>query len=137
MNSPQHFSSHVDAQIRWMIRRDMPEVLDIEQQSFEFAWTEEDFLCCLRQRNCIGMVAERQERQVEHVELVHHRAHRADAPGALLGGRVRRIRRELRVMCRPDQIPEALEVDVSPLDVVKRTAPAMIVAVVTLALIMV
>ncbi len=45
-------------QIRWLIRRDMPEVLDIERSSFEFAWTEEDFLCCLRQRNCIGMVAE-------------------------------------------------------------------------------
>ena len=53
-----------DVQIRWMIRRDMPEVLDIERQSFEFAWSEEDFLCCLRQRNCIGMVAERQERIV-------------------------------------------------------------------------
>lgn len=50
-----------DTQIRWMIRRDMPEVLDIEQQSFEFSWTEEDFLSCLRQRNCIGMVAEREE----------------------------------------------------------------------------
>lgn len=45
-------------QIRWLIRRDMPEVLAIERESFEFAWTEEDFLCCLRQRNCIGMVAE-------------------------------------------------------------------------------
>lgn len=54
----------VAVQIRWMIRRDMPEVLDIEQQSFEFAWTEEDFLCCLRQRNCVGMVAEHQERIV-------------------------------------------------------------------------
>lgn len=53
-----------DVQIRWMIRRDMAEVLDIERQSFEFAWTEEDFLTCLRQRNCIGMVAERQERIV-------------------------------------------------------------------------
>ncbi len=51
-------------QIRWMIRRDMAEVLEIERQSFEFAWTEEDFLCCLRQRNCIGMVAEHQERIV-------------------------------------------------------------------------
>lgn len=49
----------LDVQIRWLIRRDMTEVLRIEQQSFEFAWTEEDFLCCLRQRNCIGMVAER------------------------------------------------------------------------------
>jgi len=53
-----------DVQIRWMIRRDMPEVLDIERHCFNFAWTEEDFLCCLRQRNCIGMVAERQERIV-------------------------------------------------------------------------
>ncbi len=56
--------SQCDVQIRWMIRRDMPEVLDIERQSFEFSWTEEDFLCCLRQRNCIGMVAESQERIV-------------------------------------------------------------------------
>jgi len=41
-----------------MIRRDMPEVLQIEKDSFDYAWTEEDFLRCLRQRNCIGMVAE-------------------------------------------------------------------------------
>jgi ribosomal-protein-alanine N-acetyltransferase len=44
--------------MRWMIRRDLPEVLQIEQQSFEFPWTEEEFYRCLRQRNCIGMVAE-------------------------------------------------------------------------------
>lgn len=44
--------------VRWMIRRDMPEVLDIEQQAFEFPWSDEDFTRCLRQRNCIGMVAE-------------------------------------------------------------------------------
>jgi ribosomal-protein-alanine N-acetyltransferase len=48
----------VKLQIRWLIRRDMAEVLGIERASFEFTWTEEDFLCCLRQRNCIGMVAE-------------------------------------------------------------------------------
>ena len=48
--------------IRWMIRRDMPEILEIESQSFEFPWCEEDFIRCLRQRNCIGMVAERDER---------------------------------------------------------------------------
>ena len=46
-----------------MIRRDMHEVLDIERGSFEFPWFEEDFIRCLRQRNCIGMVAE----QAEHV----------------------------------------------------------------------
>ena len=47
-----------DAHIRWMIRRDSPEVFSIENESFEFPWTEEDFWHCLRQRNCIGMVAE-------------------------------------------------------------------------------
>ncbi len=50
--------------IRWMIRRDMPEVLQIEQDSFDYSWTEEDFLRCLRQRNCIGMVAEHGEKVV-------------------------------------------------------------------------
>jgi ribosomal-protein-alanine N-acetyltransferase len=50
--------------IRWMIRRDMNEVLDIERRSFEFPWFEEDFVRCLRQRNCIGMVAEHGERIV-------------------------------------------------------------------------
>ena len=45
-------------QVRWLIRRDMTEILRIERESFEFAWTEEDFLCWLRQRNCIGMVSE-------------------------------------------------------------------------------
>jgi len=50
--------------IRWMIRRDMAEVLEIERTSFEHAWTEDDFLRCLRQRNCIGMVAEHDDRVV-------------------------------------------------------------------------
>ena len=54
----------VRVHIRWMIRRDMPEVLQTEQESFEYSWTEEDFLRCLRQRNCIGMVAEQGEKVV-------------------------------------------------------------------------
>lgn len=54
----------INVHIRWMIRRDMPEVLRIEQSSFEFPWSEEDFIRCLRQRNCIGMVAEYDERVV-------------------------------------------------------------------------
>jgi ribosomal-protein-alanine N-acetyltransferase len=52
------------AHIRWMIRRDMAEVLEIESEGFEFPWSEEDFIRCLRQRNCIGMVAEHAERVV-------------------------------------------------------------------------
>jgi [ribosomal protein S18]-alanine N-acetyltransferase len=63
MSSSQYQKQVVGIQIRWMIRRDMPEVLKIENTSFEFNWTEEDFLACLRQRNCIGMVAE-QDNQV-------------------------------------------------------------------------
>src|SRR5258708_21851599 len=54
----------VRVHIRWMIRRDMPEVLRSEQSSFDYSWTEDDFLRCLRQRNCIGMVAEHDDRVV-------------------------------------------------------------------------
>jgi len=50
--------------IRWMIRRDMSEVLAAEGASFEFPWLEDDFIRCLRQRNCIGMVAEYEEQVV-------------------------------------------------------------------------
>ena len=52
----------LDVEVRWLIRRDIPGVLDIEEKSFECGWTEEAFLSCLRQRNCIGMVAEWHER---------------------------------------------------------------------------
>ena len=63
--------------IRWMIRRDMPEVLTIEGQAFEFPWSEDDFVRCLRQRNCIGMVAEHNERVVGFMiyELHKNRLH--------------------------------------------------------------
>ena len=54
----------VRVHIRWMIRRDMPEVLAIEGESFEFPWLEDDYIRCLRQRNCIGMVAEHEDRVV-------------------------------------------------------------------------
>src|SRR5438128_3858819 len=64
MSTGRTEKEQVRVHIRWMIRRDMPEVLQTEQASFEYAWTEEDFLKCLRQRNCIGMVAEFEERVV-------------------------------------------------------------------------
>lgn len=60
-------------QIRWMIRRDMPEVLDIEGQCFEFAWTEEDFLAMLKRRNCIGMVVEYQEQLIGYMIYELHK----------------------------------------------------------------
>ena len=50
----------IKVHIRWMIRRDMPEVVLIDKLSFpeERQWGEEGLLRKLRQRNCIGMVAE-------------------------------------------------------------------------------
>ena len=47
-----------DVQIRWLIRHDLPDVIDIENECFEFPWDEGDFLVQLNQLNCIGMVAE-------------------------------------------------------------------------------
>jgi ribosomal-protein-alanine N-acetyltransferase len=44
--------------VRWMIRRDMPEVLEIDAECFAAPWLEDDFVHVLRHRNCIGMVAD-------------------------------------------------------------------------------
>ena len=67
----------VRVHVRWMIRRDMPEVLAIERRSFEFPWVDEDFIRCLRQRNCIGMAAEHEDRVVGFMiyELLKTRIH--------------------------------------------------------------
>lgn len=63
----------IRVQIRWLIRRDMPEVLQIELDSFEYTWNEEYFLSCLRQRNCIGMVAEHNYRIVSFMIYELHK----------------------------------------------------------------
>ena len=60
--------------VRWMIRRDMTEVLSIEREAFEFPWSDEDFTRCLRQRNCIGMVAEIADSVVAFMIYELHRA---------------------------------------------------------------
>ena len=44
--------------ICWIVHRNMPEVMEIERDSFEFPWTEEDFIRCLGQMNIHGFVAE-------------------------------------------------------------------------------
>jgi len=74
MSTGRTQKDQVKVHIRWMIRRDMPEVLQAEQESFEYAWTEEDFLKCLRQRNCIGMVAEHGEKVVGFMIYELHKA---------------------------------------------------------------
>lgn len=47
---------------RWLIRRDMPAVLEIENSCFEHPWPEEEFIRVMRQRNTIGMVCESNDR---------------------------------------------------------------------------
>ena len=45
------------ARIRWLIRDDMPAIMDIENENPE-PWTAEEFEEQLRQRNCVGEVCE-------------------------------------------------------------------------------
>ena len=69
------FQGHaLGVHVRWMIRRDMPEVIAIERDSFEFPWAEDDFTRCLRQRNCIGMVAEMADSVVAFMIYELHRS---------------------------------------------------------------
>lgn len=43
--------------IRWLIRRDLPDVLAIESESFRPSWDEAEFRRLLRARDAIGLVA--------------------------------------------------------------------------------
>lgn len=53
--------------IRGMIRRDLGEIVPIDRDLFDFPWTHQEFIIALRQRNCIGMVAERNEQIVGYM----------------------------------------------------------------------
>jgi [ribosomal protein S18]-alanine N-acetyltransferase len=63
--------------ISWMIRANMPSVLAIENTVFSHPWSEDDFIACLRQRNCIGLVAKIDDIVVGYViyELHKNRLH--------------------------------------------------------------
>ena len=50
--------------VRWMVRRDIPQVLEIEQGGMGGRWTGKRILRALRQRNTIGMVAESPEGRI-------------------------------------------------------------------------
>ncbi len=45
-------------QMRWMIKRDMEEVEQIERLSFSQPWNSDDFIAALRRRNVVGQVLE-------------------------------------------------------------------------------
>lgn len=98
-----------DCKNRWMIRGDMPEVYRIERAAFEIPWSEEDFFGHLRQRNCIGKVAEHDGRVVGYVVYTLHKQHLellnlAVAPEHKREGvgrsTIEKLKRPLRPECR-------------------------------------
>jgi len=108
----------VRTHIRWLIPRDMPEVLAIESASFEFPWSEDDFIRCLCQRNCIGMIAEHENLVVGFMvyELNKSRIHIlnfATLPEMRRRGvgtqMVRKLAGKLRVQCRTRILIEVRE----------------------------
>lgn len=60
--------------IRWILRRDMAEVLSIEHASFPNPWSETAFKEQLVKDNSIGMVAEHDERVVGFMLYELHKA---------------------------------------------------------------
>ena len=65
--------SRCTGHIRWLIRRDMPEVLEIERESFAQPWDDDDYVRCLRQPNVIGKVLEEDEEVVGYMLYELHK----------------------------------------------------------------
>ena len=112
-------------QTRWMKWSDMQEVLAIENECFDQPWTESDFVRTLRQRDCVGIVAENGNGIVayavyrlgkRHVEILSI-AVRRDSRRAGAGSRMiewitkaakRRPRRRLTLVIRETNLPAQL-----------------------------
>ena len=61
--------------IRWMINRDVEEVLEIDRHSFCDPWTRDELTSLLRYRNCIGMVIEIKDKTVGFMTYELHNTH--------------------------------------------------------------
>lgn len=55
------------SKLRWMNRADLPEVLKIEHQGFEYPWPEEEFMRQLARKDVIGLVC---DCQLDNGEMV-------------------------------------------------------------------
>jgi ribosomal-protein-alanine N-acetyltransferase len=118
-------STKLDVHIRWMIRRDIPIVLDIESYNPD-PWEESTILRCLRDQNCIGMVAELQDETIAgfmiynlHAKVievlnlaVHPVFHRQGVGSALIEKLTSKLccerRNKLRYYVRDDNLPAHL-----------------------------
>ena len=103
--------------LRWLIRRDLPEICEIENSSFSDPWEMDDFIAAVRDRNIIGMTVEDGEFRVAgyiiyelhkfHLEILNVAVHpecRRDGVGRMVIERLadklslqRRTRLELSV----------------------------------------
>jgi ribosomal-protein-alanine N-acetyltransferase len=61
--------------IRWAIRRDLNEILDIEFLSNKNPWTADDFIDALKIRNCIGLVFENEDKILGYILYELHKEH--------------------------------------------------------------
>jgi ribosomal-protein-alanine N-acetyltransferase len=108
--------------IRWIIKRDMPEIFAIETTSFEFPWQDYEFNECLRQKNNIGLVAEYNDRVVGFMvyELQETKIHilnlavRLDMRGLSVGSQmIAKLTNKLSTLRRNQIILEIRETNLS------------------------
>ena len=62
--------------VRWMIRGDLPEVIDIENKSFDFPWNEDDLLNVLNKEIARGVVVENPKNWEEILGFMIYNLHK-------------------------------------------------------------
>jgi ribosomal-protein-alanine N-acetyltransferase len=94
---------------RWFVRRDLEDVLPIEAASFEFPWSEDDFLQVLKRGHCNMLVADL-FREVAGYAVIHqhpdagvHVLNLAVRPGMRRLGVGRQLIERLQQRLRPGQ----------------------------------
>lgn len=87
-------------QLRWMIRCDMEEVLEIESHSFDDPWDRESLILCLRERNVVScvveldgcvvgfMIYELHKTRIHIVKFAVHQHHRRKGIGSLMADKL-------------------------------------------------
>ena len=59
---------NIPVKIRWMRRADIDDVVSIEEAChFDYPWSRQEFVVCLRRRGCINVVAERNKETVGYL----------------------------------------------------------------------
>lgn len=94
--------------IRWGIRRDLREILAIEDRCFEYPWSEEVFLGHMRHRDCVVLVADNEAGVLGYCMYYLHRnaieiANLAVHPGYRFQGVGRRFLYQLQKGLHPNK----------------------------------